>query len=85
MIIQVTSLTFSKTTSILGIFKQYSFELISLYVSISETSKMANGPPLDVRDDKKRYNEDEEDVRGVNVSFQTINENQRSEDKKALR
>ena len=46
---------------------------------------MAKGPPSDVRDDKKKYNEDEKDFSRINVSFQTINENQRSEDKKALR
>ena len=44
---------------------------------------MANQPLKDGIDSKKH--DDEEDVKGANVSFQIITETQRSEDRNALR
>ena len=46
---------------------------------------MVKEPQTEVRDDKKKNKKEGEDVTGANVSFETINENQSSEDGNALR
>ena len=65
--------------------EQYSFQFVDFYASILETLRTVKEPQIEVRDDKKKNKKKEEDVRGANVSYPTINENQSSEDRYALR